>query len=233
MNRNSWILCIVMTVVLGCLLVTGLQRTAEATSGLRTPPTVIVLDPGHGGIDGGAVSASGIVEKNINLSIALKLRQLLTLSGYTVIMTRETDCSIHNPSAKTVKEIKTSDIRNRLALMKQHGGIFVSIHQNSFTQSKYHGAQFFYAATPGSEALAECFRSTVCEQLQPENARATKPCTDDVYLIYHASTTAVLAECGFLSNPEEAAALSSEAYQQKMAFALYCGLIRFFQTNGG
>ncbi len=233
MNRNSWILCIVMTFVLGCLLVTGLHRTAEAAAGPQTVSTVIVLDPGHGGIDGGAVSASGIVEKNINLSIALKLRQLLTLSGYTVILTRETDCSIHDPSAKTIKAIKTSDIRNRLALMKQHGGIFVSIHQNSFTQSKYHGAQFFYAATPGSAELAECFRNTVCGHLQPDNTRTTKPCTDDVYLIYHASTTAVLAECGFLSNPEEAAALSSEAYQQKMAFALYCGLIRFFQTNGG
>lgn len=233
MNRNRWILCIIMTVALGLVLVMGLHRTAEAAAEPQTNPPVIVLDPGHGGIDGGAVSASGIVEKNINLSIALKLRQLLTLSGYTVILTRETDCSIHDPSAKTVKEIKTSDIRNRLALMKQHGGVFVSIHQNSFTQSKYNGAQFFYAAASGSAELAECFRSTVCEQLQPDNTRATKPCTDDVYLIYHASTTAVLAECGFLSNPEEAAALSSEAYQQKMAFALYCGLIRFFQTNGG
>ena len=222
-----------MLAALGLLLTAGLHRTAEAAAGTQDAPTVIVLDPGHGGIDGGAVSASGIVEKDINLSIALKLRQLLTLSGYTVIMTRETDCSIHDPSAKTVRKIKTSDIRNRLALMKQYGGVFVSIHQNSFPESKYSGAQFFYAAAPGSAELAECFRTAVCAQLQTDNKRATKPCTDDVYLIYHASTTAVLAECGFLSNPEEAAALSSEAYQREMAFALYCGLIRFFQTNGG
>ena len=220
--------------MLGAVAVMGFHQTAASASAVAQPETpVIVLDPGHGGIDGGAVSKSGIVEKDVNLSIALKLREFLRLSGYTVIMTRETDCSIHDPEAKTVRQIKTSDIRNRLALMKQYGGVFVSVHQNSFPESKYSGAQFFYASTSGSKELAECFRSTVCTQLQPENRREIKPCTDDVYLIYHAATTAVLAECGFLSNPGEAARLSSESYQQDMAFALYCGLIQFFQTNGG
>jgi N-acetylmuramoyl-L-alanine amidase len=230
-RRIAWYVLIVG--LIGIIAVLGFRKTSGRAVSAEPGKPVIILDPGHGGIDGGAVSKSGIVEKDINLSVALKLRELLRLSGYTVIMTRETDCSIHDPSARTVREIKSSDIRNRLALMKQHGGVFVSIHQNSFPESKYSGAQFFYASAPGSKELAESFRSTVCAQLQPENRRETKPCTDDVYLIYHAVTTAVLAECGFLSNPGEAAKLSSESYQQEMAFALYCGLIQFFQKNGG
>ncbi len=230
-KRIVW--CMMALLMLGTVAVIGFRKTAAAAISAQPGMPVVILDPGHGGIDGGAVSKSGIVEKDINLSIALKLRELLRLSGYTVVMTRETDCSIHNPEAKTIREIKTSDIRNRLALMKQHGGVFVSIHQNSFAESKYSGAQFFYASTSGSKELAECFRSIVCTHLQPENRREIKPCTDDVYLIYHAATTAVLAECGFLSNPGEAAKLSSESYQQEMAFALYCGLMQFFQKNGG
>lgn len=191
---------------------------------------VIILDPGHGGIDGGAVSKSGLVEKDINLSIALKLRELLQLSGFRVVMTRETDCSIHDPDAKTVREIKVSDIHNRMKIMQSyHQPVFISIHQNYFQQSKYSGAQFFYGSAAGSHELAEAFRKVICTHLQPENQRETKPCGDSVYLIYHADTTAVLAECGFLSNPQEAASLSTEAYQQQMAFALYGGLMRFMQ----
>lgn len=234
----------IITAVLAAVLIWGTaagwiqtNRSARQTAAAQTDEAgpVIILDPGHGGIDGGAVSKTGLVEKEINLSIARKLRELLEVSGFRVVMTREMDCSIHDPTANTVKEIKTSDLHNRMKLMQEHPeGIFVSIHQNFFEQSQYSGAQFFYASTPGSKELAECFRRSVCTALQPDNRRETKLCGSSVYLIHRAVATAVLAECGFLSNPAEAAQLSSEAYQQQMAYALYCGLVDYLrQTDGG
>ncbi len=225
----GWML--IVAVVL-CVPLVGFRRAVRATAQSMERP-VVILDPGHGGIDGGATSADGVVEKDINLAIALQLRELLQISGFSVVMTRETDCSIHDPGATTIRQIKSTDIHNRFRMMQQYpDAIFISIHQNHFTQSKYSGAQFFYAPSgAGSKALAACFRTAVRAQLQLENTREIKPCGSSVYLIYHATGTAVLAECGFLSNSDEARRLASEEYQKQMAFALYTGLMQYCDSD--
>lgn len=222
--------CFLMVVVICVFRLVHAVHVSYVTSPIYFEDQIIILDPGHGGVDGGAVSKAGLIEKDVNLSIAQKLRELLELSGYCVVMTREDDRSIHDSDAVTIKEMKSSDIRNRLALMEAYpGSIFVSIHQNHFSQSQYHGSQFFYAPnSEESKILANCLKNAVRNQLQPTNEREIKPCESNVYLIYHATTTAVLAECGFLSNPDEARLLSENEYQEKIAFVLFQGLMDYF-----
>lgn len=221
-RRISAGLVFLMLLFGGCTVI----NTSMEPSSTRAPD--FILDAGHGGFDGGASSADGLLEKDINLQITLQLRELLERSGYIVLLTRDRDIATSDPSAGTLREKKRTDIANRFQLMRQFpDAVFLSIHQNHFTQSKYSGAQFFYAPNDdASRALAGCLRDAVRARLQPENTREIKPCGDSVYLIYHAPGTAVLAECGFLSNPQEAARLSDPAYQRAVAFTLYEGLLR-------
>ena len=237
MKKKSLIALVPFLLIAVCIasilgVAVKVESTAVAAAATADLP-LIILDPGHGGIDGGATSDSGLVEKDINLAIALNLRDMLQASGYPVIMTRETDCSIHDNNASTVREIKVSDIHNRLKVMQEHpGSIFISIHENHFTQSKYWGAQFFYStAESSSKALAEQLRLAFCTQLQPQNTREIKPSGSEIYLMYHANTTAVLAECGFLSNGEEEAKLASADYQKQVAFSLFCGILNYGAAN--
>lgn len=192
----------------------------------------IVLDAGHGGEDGGAVGVDGIIEKNINLSISLKLRDLLEASGYNVIMTREKDEAIYDDTAETLREKKRSDLHNRADMIKEnsnHNAIFVSIHQNKFPDTKYFGTQIFYSKNNAeSQSLASGIKESVVGLIQPDNARETKPADKNVYLLHHAQIPAVVVECGFLSNKEEAQKLTKEYYQKQMAFCVYCGIINYF-----
>ena len=160
---------------------------------------VIYLDPGHGGEDGGTQSKNDLLEKDVNLAIALKLRELLEASGYRVKMTREEDCSIGDNTLPTVRERKVSDIHSRLAQIEEEPNcILISIHQNYFEQSRYHGAQMFYSPNHEESAvIAEAIRQSVVTMLQPENTRENKEATDSIYLLWHAETPAVLVECGF------------------------------------
>lgn len=197
---------------------------------------VIVIDAGHGGEDGGA-GANGVLEKNINLAIALKLRDMLKMSGYEVKMTREEDVSVYDSSAVTVREKKVSDMKNRVHIINENSrNVLVSIHQNKFEQSKYSGAQMFYSGNdPRSEKLAESIRQSVTSLLQPDNHRELKKDGGSVYILKKAEVPAVIVECGFLSNEEEAGKLSSDKYQSQMAFAIYCGIIEWNkgEQNGG
>lgn len=190
----------------------------------------VVLDAGHGGEDGGASSASGLLEKDINLAIALQLERYLKQNNFEVIMIRNSDCSVGDQSLSTVAERKRSDTKNRLRTIESTGEcIFISIHQNHFTESKYDGAQVFYSANRKESAvLAEAIRKNIVESLQPENHRENKE-SDGIYLLEHCQVPAVLVECGFLSNPAEAEKLSQEAYQKDMAAAIYNGLVDYLQ----
>ncbi len=180
-------------------------------------------------MDGGAVGQNGIIEKDINLSIGLKLRDILQLYGMDVVMTRETDTSIHNKGITGIKKQKTSDIHNRLKIIEEHpGSITLSIHQNQFSQSKYSGTQIFYGQQDdSSKTVAEILQRRFIEMIQPENTRKCKPINKDVYLIYHAPSTAVLVECGFLSNTVEAQRLTEEEYQDKIAFVIFSSLMEY------
>lgn len=200
------------------------------TSASRFEATpVIVLDAGHGGADGGCVSAEGVPEKGINLNILLKLRDLLLINGYQVEVTRDTDISIHDSGIEGLANQKSSDMDNRLALFNKYGNaVCISIHQNQFTQPQYSGAQMFYSATnPESEELARSLRGSFRTLLQPDNEREIKQCGKELFLCYYSDNPTVMAECGFLSNPEEAALLNTDEYQTKVALTLFSGITDF------
>ena len=193
---------------------------------VRQQSVVWILDAGHGGEDGGAVSVTGVPESQINLSIVLKMRDLLGLYGAPPVLLREEDVSLHDSSAATLREKKRSDLKNRVAAVEElEGAVLVSIHQNTYPDSRYHGAQVFYAPTDGSQALAEQLQAALQTALQPDNQRAAKQIPDSVYLMNHITCPAVLVECGFLTNPEEEAMLRGEGYQKQLAAVLAGALL--------
>ena len=210
-----------------------LSQVVPTIANVTTAPKVI-LDPGPGGFDGGAVGADGVAEKDVNLAIALKLKELLSINGFTVLMTREDDRSIHDEELEdaATRQKKVSDMYNRMALMEENpDAIFISIHQNQFSDSSQWGAQIFYSQNlPESEELALLLQQNFHEILQPDNSRQCKPSGDELYLLYEAPVPAVLVECGFLSNPEEWQKLQTEEYQQQVAFVIFYSLAEFFKA---
>ena len=208
----------------------------EATSNVSVISTLplIIIDPGHGGEDGGTSSADGIIEKDINLSISRKLDILLTLCGYNTLMTRNEDKLIYNGSHESMRSKKVSDIRNRMSIIENNPeSVFLSIHQNYFTQQKYNGAQVFYSPNnPESKLIADYIQNSVREGLQTENERKTKKSGKEIYLLYHSKTPSVMVECGFMSNPTEAALLNDEEYQIKMSLVILNGLNEYFIAKG-
>ena len=207
----------------------------SASSGIvkkdTTKRQTVIIDAGHGGFDGGATAPDGTTEKDINLAVSLKLKKILTLYGYDVIMLRDTDTAL-NTEGDTTRSKKRSDIMNRYAVMEANpDSIYLCIHQNNFSASYCHGAQIFYCkSTDGSKELAECIQTSL-KAVQPDNDRVIKPCTDDVYLIYNAKTTALLVECGFLSNRDDLLNLKNEEYQMKLAFAISSGLNNYMNGS--
>ena len=178
----------------------------------------LILDAGHGGEDGGAVSITGVPESQINLAIVLKLRDVLGLYGVDPVVLREEDISLHDSEAGTLREKKRSDLKNRVALVEEvEGGTLLSIHQNTYPGSRYHGTHVFYAPTEGSQKLAEHFQNSIKIALQPDNERAVKQIPDTVYIMNHVTCPAILIECGFLTNPGEEALLRDEDYQRKLS----------------
>ena len=190
---------------------------------------VIIIDAGHGGVDGGAVADDGTVEKELNLDIALKLNELLISKGYKTILTRDGDYSIHDESADTVRKKKVSDLHNRLEIVNSNkNAILVSVHQNYFTESKYSGTQVFYSPNaPESSVLADCIQKKVVSQLQPDNTRQIKQSDSSIFLLFNSQIPSVMVECGFLSNQNETKKLKDEKYRQQMAEAVCDGIIKY------
>lgn len=186
------------------------------------PPLTVIVDAGHGGEDGGAVSASGIVEKDLNLDVAMRLAAYLETEGVRVITTRTTDTLLYDRNVDYRGRKKALDLAARRRIAEENpSAIFVSIHMNSYPQAQYKGLQVWYSTNdPRSLEIAESIQHTVASQLQPENERAVKAATSAIYLLRHITSPAVLVECGFLSNPEEAAALATEEYRDRLAFLL-------------
>lgn len=194
---------------------------------------IFVLDAGHGGMDGGCSTADGVPEKGINLNIMLNLRELLEAMGYPVIVTRDSDRSIHDKGIEGIANQKSSDMDNRLAVFNQYeNAVCISIHQNQFTDPQYSGAQMFYSDTnPNSEGLAQQLQNQFREMLQPENQREIKLCGTELFLCYYCKNPTVMVECGFLSNPDEAALLKTTEYQQKVAFTIFSALQQWISTQ--
>ena len=209
------------------------EEKAILTMAGASDAPVVVLDAGHGGMDGGCSSAAGVPEKGINLQILLNLRSLLTMAGYDVLVTRDTDTSIHDDGIEGIANQKSSDMDNRLALFNQNeNAVCISIHQNQFTDPKYSGAQMFYAPTnKRSEQLAQRLQTAFRETLQPDNSREIKQCGKELFLCYYCKNPTVMVECGFLSNPDEAALLNTAEYQQKVAFTIFAALQGYFTAK--
>lgn len=203
-----------------------------ATSNILPLEPVIIVDAGHGGIDGGAQSSTGISEKDINISISKKIGNLLSLMGYKVIYTRDNDDIPYPESCKTTRQRKVWDIHRRLDIMKENSNcIFLSIHQNHFTQSKYSGAQVFYSHTmPESKSVAECIQQAIVANIQNDNTRQIKQSGSEIYLLYNAVSPAVMVECGFLSNAGEALLLNDDSYQSKMSLSIVQGLTQYLKS---
>ena len=187
---------------------------------------IIVIDPGHGGEDGGATSCTGVPESRFNLEIAHRLEDLLHLLGYDTLMTREMDVSIYT-QGDTIAGKKASDLKERVRIVNsQENALLVSIHQNLFPDSRYSGAQVFYANTEGSEILAKQMQQNLKSALNPGSKREAKKAAS-VYLMEHIQCTGILIECGFLSNVQEEANLRDAAYQKQLCCVIASTLCNF------
>lgn len=205
--------------------------TVETIYPLSFSNTVLVIDAGHGGEDGGASSADGALESHINLAVARRLEIVLGLFGARMLPLRESDISLHDPDAQTLRQKKVSDLHNRAKTVNgQNNPILFSIHQNSYPDSRYSGAQVFYAPTQGSRELAQIIQESLRLTLNPTNTRQEKQIPDTIYLMNHISCPGILVECGFLSNQREANLLRDHAYQTKLAMALAGGYLRSVYT---
>lgn len=175
----------------------------------------IIIDAGHGGIDGGATSCTGVLESEINLAIALRLNDLFQLLGYDTVMIRTTDTSIYTQGS-TIASQKISDLKERVRIVNSaENAILVSIHQNTFSDNRYSGAQIFYTENTESRVLADKLQNELISALNPYSNRKSKK-ADGIYLMEHIKCIGILVECGFLSNPEEEAKLRSKDYQNKL-----------------
>ena len=194
----------------------------------------VIIDAGHGGEDGGASSAAGLIEKNVNLEIAQMLRDMLSASGVNVVMTREDDRLLYDRNVDFKGRKKKLDLAARLKIAEETpDSIFVSIHMNSYTNPKYSGLQVWYSQNnPESYTLAHGIQSAVQSRLQPENKRTIKAATSSIFLLDNAKSPAVLVECGFLSNPEEATRFEDDSYKQLIAFTIFSSLMDFIEASG-
>lgn len=175
----------------------------------------IIIDAGHGGEDGGATSCTGTLESVMNLQIACRLRDIFNLLGYHTIMTRTDDYAIHTEGS-TIAQRKVSDLKNRVSLVnKTPNALLLSIHQNYFSDSRYHGAQVFYADTESSHCLAESIQKGFLKTINPGSKRMAKRAAN-IYLMEKINCDGVLIECGFLSNYQEEAMLRDSEYQKKI-----------------
>ena len=206
-------------------------EVSVSSENVKSMPT-IVIDAGHGGEDGGAVSESGVLEKDINLSIANDTSALFYLLGFDVKQTRKTDIALDN-GEDTIRKRKVSDMKKRLEIFNSSKeNTIISIHQNKFSESKYHGTQIFYSPNnPKSKQLADSIKYSVKGLLQPDNERECKKADSGIYLLKNTNNPAVIVECGFISNGEECKNLLDSQYQKQMAFSITAGFLSYYNTD--
>lgn len=192
---------------------------------------VIVLDAGHGIPDEGAQSDEGITEASINLAIAKKVQKLLEEAGNTVILTRKDENAIYDEGCTTIKEMKVSDIKNRVKIGNESSAdIFVSIHLNKIPQKQYWGWQtFFKENNENSKKLATCIQEGLSDMIDKKNKRVPLK-IKNIYIVDHVNIPITIVECGFLSNEEEEKLLQTDEYQNKLAQGIYLGILKYFSS---
>lgn len=216
-----------------CFIARGGRRIAASVSSdevqtAKARPCV-VIDAGHGGKDPGKVGVDGSLEKDINLQIALKLQKFLEAQDVDAVLTRDSDMGLYDENASNKK---VQDMKNRVQIIEETRPVLtVSIHQNSYHEEYVHGAQvFYYAGSDKSKELAERIQQVMASELDRDNARKAKA-NDSYYLLKKTSSPVVIVECGFLSNYEEAQKLSSELYQEKVAWAIHLAVLQWLNSE--
>lgn len=235
-EKYDWIvrilLYLMMAVAVGLVLRGGARLASSDRVELQQKETdrpCVVIDAGHGGADPGKVGVDGSLEKDINLQIAKKLAQFLTAADVDVVLTRESDAGLYD---ENISNKKVQDMKNRVQIIEEKKpALTVSIHQNSYHEEYVHGAQvFYYMGSDESKELAERVQQELATQIDPDNARRAKA-NDSYYLLKKTSSPIVIVECGFLSNYEESQKLSSEYYQERMAWAIHLAVMAYLSAN--
>ncbi len=222
-KRLTVVLLAVLTLVACCL---PSPHSASAAAGQTRP--VAVLDAGHGGADGGAVSSSGVAESGLNLAITRCLAQVLAFFGQPTVLTRTDENALCDPSSETLREQKVSDTRNRVSLVNGCAGArLISLHQNALPgHPAVRGAQAFYNGAEGAQMLAQRVQDALNAAVNVSD-KESRRIGEEIYLMKHAECPAVLVECGFLSNEAETALLQQPAYQLRLAAAIAAGYLQY------
>ncbi len=234
MKRGNWVAFLPWYLLVAIVFIAIVAGTDQAVSTALQRRSVdrehiIIIDPGHGGVDGGATSCTGVLESQINLEISLKLNDLLRLLGHKTYMIRTEDISIYT-QGETIAAKKISDLRERVRIVNEtEDAVLISIHQNTFSDSRYGGAQVFYPKTEGSQRLAEQLQAALIKTVNPTSNRKAKK-AQGVYLMEHIEQMGVLVECGFLSNPQEEAQLRDADYQKQLC-AVIAATVSTFLSN--
>lgn len=224
MKFRTYLSMVVFYTLIIATVIGGTYLASEATSAVAQLIPVerehtIVIDAGHGGVDGGATSCTGVLESSFNLEIAVRLNDLMHLLGYPTVMIRTDDRSVYT-KGETIAQKKVSDLKERVRIVNSlDDAILISIHQNTFPDGKYSGAQVFYGPEGECKILAESLQTAFGNTLNPGSKRSCKK-AEGIYLMQHIQCTGVLVECGFLSNPQEEANLRNPDYQRKLAVVI-------------
>lgn len=234
MKRSHMI--VICSLAAACVLYTLIYSLYHSSyveiSSLESGIPTVVIDAGHGGEDGGAVSVSGVTESEINLSIAKRTEQLLAFCGIKVCMTRNDEQAIHT-EGNTIRERKISDLKQRVRIANSfEPAILISIHQNHYPDSQYSGAQVFYAGTNGSKEFAQNMQTVFWNALNGAEHREIKR-AESAYLMKNIRCTGILVECGFLSNEQEDYLLRSDVYQKKISCAITCATAQYLEKGSG
>lgn len=226
-KAQKYILKLIWLIILLTVL-SFISKSSITVFSIPIRNVVIVIDAGHGGRDPGASGSSGIVEEEVNLKIALKLRRLVEQGGGTAIMIREDNSGLYTEGKNVKGTRKREDLENRHALINSCGAnILISIHLNSFPESRYYGAQTFYMkGDDKSKRLAECIQKELIGVLNRGNERKAKS-IDSIYILKNNNMPGALVECGFLSNHEEERLLRDDHYQEKVAWSIFIGIIKY------
>lgn len=231
MRKTALLNSIIVVLIVILLVIVNYGSYEMSLRHINQQPTgIVVIDAGHGGMDGGAIGKSGTIEKYINLMIANKVKGYLDLSGYTCLMLREDDSGLYDDKG-SIRERKIQDLKRRKELINKYNGeIFISIHLNKFPEEKYYGAQVFYPKDDEkSHNFATIMQQQLIEDLDKGNKRVEKA-SPDYFLLKNNSMASIIIECGFLSNGKEEVLLKDENYQNRIAFSIFKGINNYYKS---
>jgi len=230
MKKSLWVkLALLFMVIAAIAIGISRYRTEDESTSVAAemrPSLTLIIDPGHGGADGGAVSANGLRESEVNLDIAQRLDQLMGFFGVSTVMTRDSEEITYSSSADTIREKKIEDTRNRVNLVNSiENAVLISIHQNTYPSPDPSGTQVLFARTAGSEEFAKSMQQLFITAMGSQNRRTATRVPGNVFLMNQVTVPAILVECAFLSNPEEEALLKTGEYRLKIAAIIAAGFL--------